>query len=338
MTSRRFAVGLGSNVGDREALLDAALARIQRLPGVRVLATSRLYESAGWGREDLAPFYNAALAAESDTLDAPAFLAELRHIEDELGRQRTITWGPRTLDLDLLAADDEVYESEALTLPHPWISRRPFVYTPLAKIAHLHPAWPQLAEPHPEGRAIEKDTAPIEVGRGVWGRCIDTVDSAEIETCDEEQTLALGRSLARHLLPGDTIALNAAMGAGKSVFARGIARGLGITGPIQSPTYTLCRRYEDGRLPFEHWDFYRLESLDDLESTGFDDSETDRVLRAIEWSCHFPEALGREIFEVTLSIQPDGARRITLQRPRGGALPFTFLAAFTPLESGAPTR
>lgn len=338
MSKRRFAVGLGSNVGDREAQLDAALARVQRIRGVRVLATSRLYESAGWGREDLAPFYNAALAAESDAHDAASFLAELRRIEDELGRQRTIIWGPRTLDLDLLAADDEVHGGEALTLPHPWIARRPFVYTPLSEIAHLHPAWPALAEPYPEGRAIEKDTAPISAGRGVWGRCIDSIDSAEIETSDEEGTLAIGRALARHLLPGDTIALNAAMGAGKSVFARGIARGLGIKGPIQSPTYTLCRRYEDGRLPFEHWDFYRLDSLDDLESTGFDDGETDRVVRAIEWSSHFPEALGRELFEVTLSIQPSGARRITLHRPRGGALPFTFCAAFAPAATEAAAR
>ncbi|HNM45841.1 MAG TPA: 2-amino-4-hydroxy-6-hydroxymethyldihydropteridine diphosphokinase, partial [Candidatus Sumerlaeota bacterium] len=125
--TRFFAIALGSNIGDRLFYLNRALALIDRIAGLRIVGASRIYESKGWGRDDLDPFLNAVIVAVSDRLDAIAVLKELQSIEDKLGRQRVVHWGARTLDLDLLAVNDEVCGDPALTLPHPYIADRPFV-------------------------------------------------------------------------------------------------------------------------------------------------------------------------------------------------------------------
>lgn len=136
-----------------------------------------------------------------------------------------------------------------------------------------------------------------------------------VATSREEETLDLGRSLGRVLSGGEIICLDAPMGVGKSVLARGIARGLGIDGPIQSPSYTLCRRYETGRLVLEHWDFYRLGSVDDLESTGYFDPMGMDVVRVVEWASSFPEAVENPFLRVSLEQTGVEDRRITFGAP-----------------------
>ncbi len=353
MADRLFAIGLGSNVGDRLGYLCRAMALIDRVPHLAVLAASHIHESAGWGREDLDPFLNAVLVARSDRLTAHEVLRQLRRIEDRLGRQRTIKWGPRTLDLDLLAADDEVQGGDELTLPHPWIKDRPFVYLPLREVEGFHPRWAVHALASQAGLQIEKDTNRSDLGLPAWSAAVVApatavafpsphVEAGElpsiqtVETASEEETHALALAIARFLLPGDTVALDAPMGSGKSVFARGLAHGLGITGPIQSPTYLLCRAYETPTLTFEHWDFYRLASEDDLESTGYF-SPQGPLLRVIEWAAKFPAEVTAPTLSITIEPTGENGRRITF-RPTNGHVPYAIRAACASLaKAGNPS-
>ncbi len=328
---RRFAAGLGSNVGDRMGYMRLALAAIEQIPGAVVLAASRLYESKGWGRRDLDPFLNAVVAGECEDHEPEALLAQLRQIEDTLGRQRHEHWGPRTLDIDLLAVDGEKRDSETLQLPHPWIDRRPFVYIPLGEVADLHPGWQQLARPHPEGRAIEQDTVPLADAPAVWGRRAAPAGEHTFVSRSEDETIAFGRQLAWGLAPGSLVALNGGLGAGKSVLARAIAREMGVTGPVQSPTFTLCRTYELPAVLLEHWDLYRVDSEDELEAAGFFSPESSGAVRLVEWAERCPPLMEQALVQVSLEDVDADSRRITV-RSAQGTLPFAFRL---PLMEGA---
>lgn len=322
-----FAAGLGSNVGNRKEWFRRALAMLETIPGVDILAVSHLYESAGWGREGMDPFLNAAVAGHSSLLDASSLLAALGGIEDALGRQRTVRWGPRTLDLDLLAFGGVRHDTPELQLPHPWIARRPFVYLPFAELVDLHPDWPPLAVPHPEGAAIEADTRLLPGQLAVWGTRAGPANAVEVQTASEEETAAFARQLAWGLAPGSLLALSGGLGAGKSVVARAIARELGVTGPVQSPTYTLCRNYElAAGMMLEHWDLYRLASEDDLESTGFFTPESRDAIRLVEWAERHPPLLESARAVLVLEEVDADSRRLRLRAPRG-QLPFAFRAA-----------
>jgi 2-amino-4-hydroxy-6-hydroxymethyldihydropteridine diphosphokinase len=130
-------VGLGANLGDPRAQLEAALAALAALPGVELLAVSSAYESDPVGPvSDQPPFLNAVAEAATE-LAAPALLAALHRIEDSLGRTRTVRFGPRTCDLDLLLYGDEVSDDPALLLPHPRLTERRFVLDPLFELAPM---------------------------------------------------------------------------------------------------------------------------------------------------------------------------------------------------------
>jgi 2-amino-4-hydroxy-6-hydroxymethyldihydropteridine diphosphokinase len=137
-------IALGSNLGDREAIVAAATDRLDRLG--RVVACSSLYETEPVGYLDQPAFLNAALALETELEPLP-LLHALLSIERELGRDRSrgLPKGPRTLDLDLLLLGDAIVAGEELTLPHPALARRRFVLTPLAEIAP-HLRHPQLKQ------------------------------------------------------------------------------------------------------------------------------------------------------------------------------------------------
>lgn len=129
-------IGLGGNVGDPVAALRAALTAIGRLPGTRVLATSRFYRTAAWGITDQPAFVNAA--ARVSTMLAPrALLDGLLAIERAAGRERGTgpQWGPRVLDLDLLLYGDARIDEDGLTLPHPRLHQRAFALVPLLDVA-----------------------------------------------------------------------------------------------------------------------------------------------------------------------------------------------------------
>jgi 2-amino-4-hydroxy-6-hydroxymethyldihydropteridine diphosphokinase len=129
-------VALGGNIGDVRATLDRAVARLCDGREVELLARSSDYRTPPWGIEDQPPFINACLVAMTKL--APRALLERAHaIERSFGRDRAREhrWGPRTLDIDLLAYDDVVLDKPGLTLPHPRLFERAFVLIPLAEIA-----------------------------------------------------------------------------------------------------------------------------------------------------------------------------------------------------------
>jgi 2-amino-4-hydroxy-6-hydroxymethyldihydropteridine diphosphokinase len=129
-------VGLGGNVGDVEATLHEAIWALDSLPQTSMRAQSAFYRSSPWGRTDQPDFINAAV--ELQTRLAPRVLLDLLlEIEERFGRVRVPgeKWGPRKLDLDLLAFGDEVLKEPGLELPHPQVHARAFVLVPLAEIA-----------------------------------------------------------------------------------------------------------------------------------------------------------------------------------------------------------
>jgi 2-amino-4-hydroxy-6-hydroxymethyldihydropteridine diphosphokinase len=130
-------VGLGANLGDPRAQLDEAVAALACVPGVELLGVSSVYESDPVGPVQDQPAFLNAVAELATTLAPARLLAALHEIEDTLGRVRTIRFGPRTCDLDLLLYGDVVSDDPALTLPHPRLAERRFVLDPLAELAPL---------------------------------------------------------------------------------------------------------------------------------------------------------------------------------------------------------
>jgi 2-amino-4-hydroxy-6-hydroxymethyldihydropteridine diphosphokinase len=130
---RAVYIGLGGNLGDPIATLTDALARIAELPDVSLDAVSSAYESAPVGLTDQPPFVNAAARLLTD-VPLQDVLAGLLAVEAELGRVRTVRYGPRTCDLDILLAGDEVVDEPGLSVPHPRLAERRFALEPLVEL------------------------------------------------------------------------------------------------------------------------------------------------------------------------------------------------------------
>lgn len=130
-----------------------------------------------------------------------------------------------------------------------------------------------------------------------------------------EETEALGEKLAKLLRPGTVLAYLGDLGAGKTAFTRGLARGLGCRETVTSPTYTIVNEYLGGRLPLFHFDMYRLTSSDDLWDIGWEDYLDRQGVCAVEWSENVPEAMHGAL-TVRIEKLGDSVRRITID---GGA-------------------
>lgn len=133
-------LSIGSNIGDRAGYISYGVGRIASEISVRKLTPSKLIETAPYGFVQQPPFLNGAI--ELETLLSPyELLAVIHRIEAEAGRERTIHWGPRTLDIDILLYDDCIFEKEELMIPHPDMANRMFVLEPLAKLCpgKVHP-------------------------------------------------------------------------------------------------------------------------------------------------------------------------------------------------------
>ena len=137
----------------------------------------------------------------------------------------------------------------------------------------------------------------------------------ELITRSPEETEKLGAALAEKLLPGTVIAYQGDLGAGKTAFTRGLARGLGCRETVTSPTYTIVNEYLGGRLPLFHFDMYRLTSSDDLWDIGWEDYLDRQGVCAVEWSENVPEAMTGAL-TVRIEKLGDTVRRITID---GGA-------------------
>ena len=127
-----------------------------------------------------------------------------------------------------------------------------------------------------------------------------------------EQTEQIGAALGKLLTPGTVIAYEGDLGAGKTAFTRGLAKGLGSNDPVTSPTYTIVNEYLGGRCPLFHFDMYRLRSSDDLFDIGWDDYLDRCGVCAVEWSENVREALESPIF-VRIEKTGDNTRSITIE-------------------------
>ena len=134
----------------------------------------------------------------------------------------------------------------------------------------------------------------------------------EYITNSPEETEALGAALASRLTPGTVIAYRGDLGAGKTAFTRGLARGLGCQELVTSPTYTIVNEYSGGRLPLFHFDMYRLTSSDDLFDIGWEDYLDRRGICAVEWSENVEDALENAL-SVTIEKLGDSERKITIE-------------------------
>ena len=133
----------------------------------------------------------------------------------------------------------------------------------------------------------------------------------EFITNSPAQTEEIGIKLAEQLNPGTVIAYRGDLGAGKTAFTRGLARGLGIGDPVTSPTYTIVNEYLSGRIPLFHFDMYRLHSADDLFDIGWDDYLERGGVCAVEWSENVEDALENPI-TVTIEKLGEESRKITI--------------------------
>ena len=129
-----------------------------------------------------------------------------------------------------------------------------------------------------------------------------------------EETLLLGERIGRTLKGGEVLGLSGELGSGKTVFVKGLARGLDIQEVITSPTFVLVKSYQ-GRLILHHIDFYRLHTLADLETIGFDDFLKSGGILAIEWAEKFPAQLPPSALLISIHYAGDKARRIEMKSP-----------------------
>ena len=137
-----------------------------------------------------------------------------------------------------------------------------------------------------------------------------------IETHDPEETFEVGRMIGMNAKPGQIYTLTGDLGVGKTVFTQGVAAGLGITEPVNSPTFTIIQEYEDGRLPFYHFDVYRIGDLEEMEEIGYDDYFFGQGICLIEWAELIEEILPEKRIEVTIEKDLEKGfeyRKITIE-------------------------
>ena len=134
----------------------------------------------------------------------------------------------------------------------------------------------------------------------------------EYITNSPAQTEAVGAALAKVLLPGTVLAYRGDLGAGKTAFTRGLAKGLGYTDMVTSPTYTIVNEYLGGRIPLFHFDMYRLRSSDDLWDIGWDDYLDRGGVCAVEWSENVSDAM-EDAIVITIHKTGDESRRIEIE-------------------------
>lgn len=136
-----------------------------------------------------------------------------------------------------------------------------------------------------------------------------------IETNSDKETFLLGEKLGQAATPGQIYTLVGDLGVGKTVFTQGMARGLGITEPISSPTFTIIQEYQEGRLPFYHFDVYRIGDVEEMEEIGYDDYFFGQGVCMIEWANLIEELLPDRVIQVNIEKDLEKGfdyRRITI--------------------------
>ena len=137
-----------------------------------------------------------------------------------------------------------------------------------------------------------------------------------IETQNAKETFQLGKKIGKKALPGQIYTLNGDLGVGKTVFTQGVASGLEIGEPVNSPTFTILQDYEGGRLPFYHFDVYRIGDIEEMEEIGYDDYFFGEGICLIEWAQLIEEILPENVISVTIEKDPAkdfDYRKITIE-------------------------
>jgi len=128
------------------------------------------------------------------------------------------------------------------------------------------------------------------------------MQTIEYETFSPEETYEIGKRFGQQAKPGQVLALTGDLGVGKTLFTQGLAKGLGIDGPVSSPTFTIVQEYESGRIPFYHFDVYRIADPEEMDEIGFDDYVYGEGICLIEWA------------ELIEEILPENCIRITIEK------------------------
>ncbi|MDE7478001.1 MAG: tRNA (adenosine(37)-N6)-threonylcarbamoyltransferase complex ATPase subunit type 1 TsaE [Lachnospiraceae bacterium] len=137
-----------------------------------------------------------------------------------------------------------------------------------------------------------------------------------IETNSPEETFAVGKKLGLMAKPGEIYTLNGELGVGKTVFTQGVASGLGITEHVNSPTFTIVQVYEKGRLPFYHFDVYRIGDIEEMDEIGYEDYFYGDGVCMIEWAERIQELIPAEARNITIEKNLEKSfdyRKITIQ-------------------------
>lgn len=137
-----------------------------------------------------------------------------------------------------------------------------------------------------------------------------------LETRSPEQTFQIGMRLSQAAKPGQVYTLTGDLGVGKTVFTQGFAKGLGIEEPVSSPTFTIIQIYEGGRLPFYHFDVYRIGDVEEMEEIGYEDYVMGEGVSLIEWANLIEEILPENRTEIVIEKDLDQGfeyRRITIE-------------------------
>ena len=122
----------------------------------------------------------------------------------------------------------------------------------------------------------------------------------KIETYSEKETYALGEKIGKAAQPGQIYTLTGDLGVGKTVFTQGVAAGLGITEPVSSPTFTIVQVYEEGRMPFYHFDVYRIGDIEEMDEIGYEDCFFGEGVCLVEWANLIEEIMPEETIWITI--------------------------------------
>ncbi len=142
-----------------------------------------------------------------------------------------------------------------------------------------------------------------------------------IEVMDVKETWELGRRLGAQAKPGQVYALIGDLGTGKTVLTQGFAKGLGVEEPVNSPTFTILQIYEEGRMPFYHFDVYRIGDVEEMEEIGYEDCFYGTGVSLVEWADLIEEILPQEYIRISIEKDLEKSfdyRKITIEQAGGG--------------------
>ena len=140
----------------------------------------------------------------------------------------------------------------------------------------------------------------------------------KIETFSEKETFELGKKLGTEAKPGQVYALLGDLGVGKTIFIKGFAEGIGITEPVSSPTFTIVQVYEEGRMPFYHFDVYRIGDIEEMDEIGYEDCFYGEGVCLVEWANLIEEIMPENTIWITIEKDLEKGfdyRKITITDP-----------------------